>query len=132
MSRREHPDFTSTGAPRRTAAGGSPLGSSGTLAVRLTPRASRNAIEGFVRDADGRGEETLQVRVTAPPIEGRANAALVRLLARELGVPPSSVRVAAGSRGRRKRIEVTGTDDAEVRRRLARASARAEDRGERG
>jgi uncharacterized protein YggU (UPF0235/DUF167 family) len=100
--------------------------------VRLTPRASRNAIEGFVRDADGRGEETLQVRVTAPPIEGRANAALVRLLARELGVPPSSVRVAAGSRGRRKRIEVTGIDDAEVRRRLARASARAADRGERG
>jgi hypothetical protein len=69
MSRREHPDFTSPGAPRRTAAGVSPIGRAerSRLAVRLTPRASRNAIEGFVRDADGRGEETLQVRVTAPP-----------------------------------------------------------------
>jgi uncharacterized protein YggU (UPF0235/DUF167 family) len=118
----------------RTAAGDRPPGRAerSQFGVRLTPRASRDAIEGFEREPGGRGEETLHVRVTAPPIEGRANAALVRLLARALDVPPSDVRLAAGARGRRKRVEVAGLDGAEARRRLARASAPADDRGDGG
>ena len=70
------------------------------LSVRLTPRASRDAIAGF----EG---ETLRVRVTAPPVEGRANRALVRLLAKRLGLPRGAVRVVTGAdlaqQGRRHR-----------------------------
>ena len=81
------------------------------LPVRLTPRASRDAIAGF----EG---ETLRVRVTAPPVEGRANRALVRLLARRLGVPRGAVRVVAGQTSRNKVVAVGGLDAMELRRRL--------------
>jgi uncharacterized protein YggU (UPF0235/DUF167 family) len=49
---------------------------------------------------------TLLVRVTAPPVAGAANEALVRLVAKELGVKRSAVSIAAGATGRRKRVEV--------------------------
>ena len=81
------------------------------LSVRLTPRSSRDAIAGF----EG---ETLRVRVTAPPVEGRANRALVRLLAKRLGVPRGAVRVVAGQASRSKIVAVDGLDAAELRRRL--------------
>ncbi len=81
------------------------------LAVRLTPSASRDAVVGF----EG---ETLRVRVTAPPVEGRANAALVRLLARRLGVPRGAVRVVAGQTSRNKVVAVDGLEAVELRRRL--------------
>jgi uncharacterized protein (TIGR00251 family) len=79
--------------------------------VRLTPRASRDEIAGW---QDG----VLRVRVSAPPIEGRANAALERLLAEALGVPKSAVRVSSGARSREKLVSIAGLDDIEVRRRL--------------
>ena len=60
------------------------------LSVRLTPRAARDEIGSF----EG---ETLRVRVTAPPVDGRANEALTRLLASKLGVPRSDVRVVGGT-----------------------------------
>ncbi len=70
------------------------------LAVRLTPR-------GGVDRVDGVGEDgALRARVAAPPVDGAANEALCRLLARELGVPRSAVRVVAGESGRRKIVEV--------------------------
>ena len=81
------------------------------LSIRLTPRASRDAIAGF----EG---ETVRVRVTAPPVEGRANRALVRLLAKRLGVPRGSVRVVAGQASRNKVVAVDGLGAAERRRRL--------------
>ena len=81
------------------------------LAVRLTPRASREEVVGF----EGK---TLRVRVTAPPVEGRANAALVRLLSRRLGVPRGAVRVVAGQTSRNKVVAVDGLDAAELQRRL--------------
>ena len=58
--------------------------------MRVTPRSSRDAIEGV----DEAGE--LRVRVTAPPADGAANAAVARLLAKELGVPKGAVTIAAG------------------------------------
>ncbi|MEO8230267.1 MAG: DUF167 domain-containing protein [Chloroflexota bacterium] len=68
--------------------------------VRLTPR-------GGVDRVDGAGEDgVLRVRVAAPPIDDAANRALVALLAAELGVRPSSVRIAAGFRSRRKTVAV--------------------------
>ncbi len=76
------------------------------ITVRLTPRAGRDAIDGWVEDA--RGARVLGVRVAAPPAEGRANEALVRLLAKALGVAPSRVRITAGAQARTKVVEVEG------------------------
>ncbi len=80
------------------------------LAVRLTPRGGRDAVEGWATGADGR--PFLKARVAAPPVEGEANAALTVLLARALGVSKSSVRIAAGQTGRLKQVEVEGLDPA--------------------
>ena len=77
-----------------------------TLAVRLTPKGGRDAIDGIERMADGRA--VLQVRVAAPPSEGEANGALVRLLAKALSVPPRDVVVATGATARVKRLTIAG------------------------
>ena len=84
----------------------------GLLRVRVQPRASRAGI-GAWRD-DG----VLSVRVTAPPLEGRANAAVGAVLAAALGVPASAVRVVHGEHARDKLVRVTGLTPAEIRRRL--------------
>jgi uncharacterized protein (TIGR00251 family) len=62
--------------------------------------------------------EAVKVRVTAPPVEGEANEAVVRLLSRSLEVPRSAVSIARGQTGRRKRVRIEGLEAAEVRRRL--------------
>jgi uncharacterized protein (TIGR00251 family) len=82
-----------------------------TLRVRVQPRASRDAF-------GGEREGALVVRLTAPPVEGAANEALVRFLGRGLGVAPSAVRIAAGASGRSKRVAVAGIDVATARARL--------------
>jgi len=64
-------------------------------------------------------DTTLRLRVTAPPVAGAANTAVVRLLATALGVPPSSVTVVSGLQGRNKIVEVTGLGEIEIQRRLA-------------
>ncbi len=87
------------------------------FAVRLTPRGGRDAIEGLAEDEAGR--PLLKARVAAPPVEGEANAALVKLLAKALGLPRGAVRIASGETARIKIIEIDGLDEAEVRRRLA-------------
>ena len=84
----------------------------GLLRVRVQPRASRAAVAGWREDG------TLTVRVTAPPVEGRANAAVGALLAAALGVPASAVRVVHGELGRDKLVRVTGLTPAQIRRRL--------------
>ena len=76
------------------------------LAVRLTPKGRRDAIDGIEQMADGRA--VLKVRVAAPPSEGEANDALIRLLAKALGVPPRDVALAAGATARVKRLTVAG------------------------
>jgi uncharacterized protein (TIGR00251 family) len=73
------------------------------IEVRLQPRAPRDEIVGW------RGGR-LVVRVTAPPVDDRANLALCRLIAKRAGVPRSAVRVAAGLRSRDKVVEVCGLD----------------------
>lgn len=70
------------------------------LAVRVTPRASRDAIEGF--DVEGR----LAVRVTAAPTDGEANAALTRLLAKTLGIPAREIVLVSGAASRVKVFEL--------------------------
>ncbi|MCR4399782.1 MAG: DUF167 domain-containing protein [Syntrophomonadaceae bacterium] len=80
------------------------------LRVQVVPRASRNEIVGMVGEA-------LKVRLTAPPVEGEANRALVALLARTAGVAARDVMVVAGAGSRRKVIEVRGVSADEFRRR---------------
>lgn len=77
------------------------------LSVRLTPRSDREAIDGIAQLADGKA--VLQVRVRAPPSDGLANAALVRLIAAALGVRPRDVSLVAGESARLKRIKVSGS-----------------------
>lgn len=82
------------------------------LSVRVTPRASRDAVEGF--DADG----TLRVRVTAAPADGAANAAVAKLLARALDLPGRDVVLVSGATARQKVFDIPID--------LAEASARVE------
>ncbi len=84
------------------------------IAVRLSPRASRDEIGGFEPAADGAGE-VLRVRVTAPPVDGRANTALTRLLAKRLGVARGAVTIVGGQSSRRKVVAVEGLSLAELR-----------------
>ncbi len=70
------------------------------LDVRLTPRASRVGVE-----VDG---DVVRVRVTAPPIDGRANAALVELLSKRLGVPKREIAIERGQHSRTKRVSIEG------------------------
>lgn len=81
------------------------------LRVRLQPGAGSSSVVGLHGDA-------LKVRVAAPPVSGRANDALVALLARALGLPATAVTISAGAGGRDKRVLVTGLDEAELTRRL--------------
>ena len=79
-----------------------------SFAVRVQPRASRDEIAGEWQDA-------LKIRLTAPPVDDRANEALRRLLSARLKVPLSAVRIAAGGRSRMKRVEVRGVTAGAVR-----------------
>jgi uncharacterized protein YggU (UPF0235/DUF167 family) len=85
-----------------------------SLAVEVTPRSARAAVEGVT--ADAAGAAWLAVRVTAPPDGGRANEAVLRLLAGLLAVPVSACAVAAGAGARWKRVRVAG-DPTELERR---------------
>jgi uncharacterized protein YggU (UPF0235/DUF167 family) len=81
------------------------------LAVRVQARASSDALGGERAGA-------LVVRVTAPPVDGRANAAVCALVARAAGVPKSAVTVVRGAGARDKLLEIRGLDEPALRRRL--------------
>jgi len=82
-----------------------------TLAVKIHPRARKNAITGEFRDA-------LKLSLTAPPVEGKANQACIEFLANLLNLPRSSVTIASGQNSRNKVIRVTGLSANEVQKRL--------------
>jgi len=84
------------------------------VSVRVVPRAKRSGVVGVHGEA-------LKVRVAAPPVEGKANAALVGHLAEVLGVRASDVAVTAGARGRDKTVHVAGLAPDEVAAALAAA-----------
>ena len=77
------------------------------LVVRVTPKGGRDAIDGIADLADG--SSVLKVRVRAAASEGEANAALMQVLARALGVAARDVSLLSGARGRIKRIRIAGT-----------------------
>lgn len=76
------------------------------LAVKLTPKASRNGLQGLAEEADGGA--VLKVQVTAVPENGKANAALCKLLSKELKLPKSAITVLSGATDRRKTLSIDG------------------------
>jgi uncharacterized protein YggU (UPF0235/DUF167 family) len=72
--------------------------------VRLTPKGGRDAVDGIEQMADGRS--VLKVRVRAAASEGEANAALIQLVAKTMGVAPRSIELAAGTTSRIKRLRI--------------------------
>jgi uncharacterized protein (TIGR00251 family) len=84
------------------------------IAVRVTPRSSKNEISEILNDG------TVKIRLTAPPVEGQANQALVQFLAKILEVAPGRVEVVAGQSGRDKLVTVLDLDTATVQERILR------------
>jgi hypothetical protein len=82
------------------------------LAVRVTPRASRNEVVEVMSDG------TVRIRITASPVDGEANEKLVSFLAEVLKVPRSRVEIVAGLSGRDKLISVLGMDATTVHKRI--------------
>ena len=87
------------------------------FAIAVAPRGSRNRIE---ETADG----ALRVRVTAPPVDGAANTAALRLLADSIGVPRTDLEIVSGASNRHKRILVVGLEPDELEWRLRQALRR--------
>jgi uncharacterized protein (TIGR00251 family) len=85
------------------------------IAIYVTPRSAKPGIGGWRKDADGR--EELEVRVAAAPTDGAANSAVVKVVAKALGINRSQVFIAAGATSRHKRVELPLQAE-EVRRRL--------------
>lgn len=88
------------------------------LAIRVQPGARRDGLAGT------RSDGTWKVAVTAPPEGGRANAAVVEVLAAALGLKPRQVKVTRGAASRSKTVEIEGLDEAQVRARLEAHAAR--------
>ncbi len=84
-----------------------------TLSLRVQPRASRNAVVGWTGDS-------LNIRLTAPPVEGAANAACLAFLADLLDLPQSQLEILRGARSRTKVIRISGLTQDEVREKLSR------------
>jgi uncharacterized protein len=84
------------------------------VALRVTPRAASSRVQGI--EVDGAGQAHLSVRVSAPPEAGKANAALIKLLARRWRMPQRDLEVVSGAGARRKVLQVRGSPDALVAR----------------
>lgn len=80
------------------------------LHIRVQPKASKNEIGDFLEDG------TLKVRVTAPPEDGKANAAVIKLLAKRLKIAPSALEITRGHASRNKTIEIAELTDDELKR----------------
>jgi len=74
--------------------------------LRVVPKAARSAVQGLITEADG--SVSLKVSVTAAPEAGKANSALLKLLAKEWRVPRSALKIVLGANGRRKIVAVEG------------------------
>ena len=76
-------------------------GPSATVSIRVVPRSSKEGVAGFEGGV-------VRIRLNAPPVEGQANEALVRFLAKALGVPKRRIALVAGGKGRNKIVRVDG------------------------
>jgi len=89
-----------------------------SFAVKVHPRARKNAITGVMGDA-------LKLALTAPPVEGRANQAVIEFFAELFAIPRSSVTIASGETSRNKLVRISGLSRTAVEQRLARATEKA-------
>jgi len=76
------------------------------LALRLTPRAAKNGVDGIAQDADGR--PLLKLRLVAPPVEGAANQALIAFLAKSLSLRKADISIRSGETSRIKILHLAG------------------------
>jgi hypothetical protein len=83
-----------------------------TLKVYLQPKSSKNEIVGEYRDG-------IKIKVTAPPVEGKANEALIRFLAKEFGISPSCIEIIKGHHSREKTLRISGGLDQELAKKLS-------------
>ena len=81
---------------------------SATLSVRIQPRSSKN-------DVTVMEDGSLKIRLTAPPVDGAANEALIKFLASELGIAKSQIEIVSGHTAKNKIIRISGIDQEEVR-----------------
>lgn len=81
------------------------------LALRVVPRASRDEVRGVQGEA-------LKIKLRAPPVEGKANQALVAFLSEALGVSANRLAILSGETSRAKRVRVAGVTEAQIRQRL--------------
>ena len=81
------------------------------IRIKLLPRSSRNQILGLEHD-------TFRVKVTAPPVDGKANKTLIEFLAKRLGVSKGSVKIVSGKTGRLKRVLIHGLTFEDIEKRL--------------
>lgn len=79
------------------------------IRVKLTPKAAADRVQGVAMEADRR--VALKVAVTAPPEDGKANAALIAFLAKTWRVPKTSIELVAGATDRRKRLKIAGSPE---------------------
>ena len=77
------------------------------LKVYLQPKSSKNEIMGSFRDG-------IKVRITAPPVEGKANEGLIRFLAKELGIPASHIEIIRGLHSREKTLRISAQNPSEL------------------
>jgi uncharacterized protein (TIGR00251 family) len=83
------------------------------LRIKLVPRSTQNRI-------DGRHGDAIKIRLNAPPVDGKANAALIRFIAGELGISASAIAITSGETSRNKTLRITGIDAATATTRLLR------------
>ena len=84
-----------------------------SIAVRVIPRAKRNKIVGLLED------DTLKVRLTAPPVDGKANMALIKFLSDAFGIQKSDIEILSGETSRTKLIRLMGLTKKELRKKIA-------------
>lgn len=89
---------------------GNPSGT--TLRIRATPRAKKSEISEILEDG------TIKVRLTAPPVEGKANKALVEFLSQILGISSAQIKIISGKTGRNKLVRIDGIDGETARTRI--------------
>jgi uncharacterized protein len=83
------------------------------IAVRVIPRAKKNEISEIMKDG------TVKIRLTSPPVDGKANQALIEFLSEILGIPQSNFEIVMGSTNRNKLIAIEGIDAETVQKRIA-------------
>ena len=86
--------------------------SGAAIAVRVTPRSSKTAITGVMEDG------TIKIRLTAPPVDGKANQTLIEFLSKVLGCAKKDIEIIAGETGRNKLITIVNMDSEEVQQRI--------------